>query len=110
MTQGTGQKDFVLDKCRFHLGDIRTKTWMVTGPSTSGLLGKVLQASTSNTLIVPISSKEYNSKKAQIQGKGKGRGKGKGGATRPEPTAEPMDLSDNEASALKFMKRKRGAE
>ena len=26
MTQGTGQKDFVLDKCRFHLGDIRTKT------------------------------------------------------------------------------------
>ena len=79
MTQGTGQKDFVLDKCRFHLGDIRTKTWMVTGPSTSGLLGKVLQASSSNTLIVPISSKEYNSKKAQIQGKGKGRGKGMGG-------------------------------
>ena len=43
-TQGTGQEDFVLDRRRFHVGDIRSKTWMVTGPKVSSLLGKVLQA------------------------------------------------------------------
>ena len=59
--QGTGQEDFVLDRCRFHIGDIRSKTWMVTGPKVSSLLGKVLQAAQSGTLIVPISRREYMS-------------------------------------------------
>ena len=69
LTHGTGRKDFVLDKCQFHIGDIRTETWMATGPTVAALLGKVLQASKSATVIVPISTKEYGSKKAQIQGR-----------------------------------------
>ena len=55
LTQGTGQENFVLDRCKFHIGDIRSKTWMLTGPSAGRLVGKVLQAAQSGTLIVPIS-------------------------------------------------------
>ena len=87
--------------------DIRTKTWMVTSPAARGLLGKVMQAANTNTMIVPISAKEYGLKKAQVQGKGRGKGKGKGAGGRgPEPTAGPMDLSDNDVKVLKFVKRK----
>ena len=74
-TQGTGQEDFVLDRCRFHIGDIRSKTWMVTRPKVSSLLGKVLQAAQSGTLIVPISKQEYMSRKATIHSKGGTGGK-----------------------------------
>ena len=114
LTNGTKQKDFVLDKCRFHLGDIRTKTWMLTGPAAGSLVGKVLQAASGQTMIVPISAREYHSKKAQVQGKGRGKGRGKGaggrGAESATAAAMEVDISTNDAKALKFMKRKRGDE
>ena len=114
LTNGTKQKDFVLDKCRFHLGDIRTKTWMLTGPAAGSLVGKVLQAASGQTMIVPISAREYNSKKARVQGKGRGKGRGKGaggrGAESATAAAMEVDISTSDAKALKFMKRKRGDE
>ena len=110
-TQATGQEDFVLDRCRFHIGDIRSKTWMVIGRKVSSLLGKVLQAAQAGTLIVPISRQEYMSPKVAIQskggkgGKGGGRGAGKG-ASGPA-AVESMDFNDSDVGALKVFKRKR---
>ena len=85
-TQGTGQEDFVLDRCHFQIGDIRSKTWMVTGSKVSSLLGNILQAAQAGTLMVPISRQEYMSRKAAIHSKGgkggKGGGKGAGKVAR----------------------------
>ena len=67
LTQGTNQQNFVLDRRKFHVGDIRSKMWMLTGPKASQLVGKVLQAAPAGTLIVPISRQEYMSRKASIQ-------------------------------------------
>ena len=83
LTQCTGQKqkDFVLGKWGFHIGDLHTKARMVTSLLVAGLLGKVVQC-----IRVPINSKEYASKKVHIQGKGKGhrksKGSGRGGGGR----------------------------
>ena len=109
LTQGTSQENFVLDKCRFHVGDIRSKTWMLTGPKASALVGKVLQAAQAGTLIVPISRQEYMSRKSTIQSRG-GKGGGKGaskGSSVSERQAEPMEVNDSDVGALKMFKRKR---
>ena len=99
-TQGTGQ-----------IGDIRSKTWMVTGPKVSSLLGKVLQAAQSGTLIVPISRQKYMSRKATIHSKGgkggKGGGKGAGKGSGASSAVEPMDINGSDVGALKVFKRKR---
>ena len=110
-TLGTGQEDFVLDRCRFHIGDIRSKTWMVTGPKVSPLLGKVLQAAQAGTLIVPISRQVYMSGKAAIHSKGgkggKGGGKGAGKGSGAPAAVEPMGINNGDVGALKVFKRKR---
>ena len=108
LTQGTDQENFVLDRCRFHVGDIRSKTWMLTGPKAGQLVGKVLQAAQSSTLIVPISRQEYMSRKASIQGRGGKGGKGGKGAPPPDGASDPMDFNDSDVGALKVFKRKRG--
>ena len=108
LTQGTDQENFVLDRCRFHVGDIRSKTWMLTGPKAGQLVGKVLQAAQSSTLIVPISRQEYMSRKASIQGRGGKGGKGGKGAPPPDRASDPMDFNDSDVGALKVFKRKRG--
>ena len=99
----------MLDRCRFHVGDIRSRTWMLTGPKAGQLVGKVLQAAQSSTLIVPISRQEYMSRKASIQGRGGRGGKGGGkGAPSPDKASDPMDFNDSDVGALKVFKRKRG--
>ena len=107
-TQGTDQENFVLDRCRFHVGDIRSKTSMLTGPKAGQLVGKVLQAAQSSTLIVPISRQEYMSRKASIQGRGGKGGKGGKGAPPPDRASDPMDFNHSDVGALKVFKRKRG--
>ena len=108
LTQGTDQENFVLDRCRFHVGDIRSKTSMLTGPKAGQLVGKVLQAAQSSTLIVPISRQEYMSRKASIHRRGGKGGKGGKGAPPPDRASDPMDFNDSNLAALKVFKRKRG--
>ena len=109
VTQGTDQENFVRNRRRFHVGDIRSKTWMLTGPKAGQLIGKVLQAAQSSTLIVPISRQEYVSRKASIQGRGGKGGKGGGkGAPPPDKASDPMDFNDSDVGALKVFKCKRG--
>ena len=105
LTQGIGQADFVSDKCRFHLGEIRSKTWMLTGPKAWGMIRKVLQAALSGTMIVLITKQAYMSRKASTQSGGKGKGKGRGGPSRTEP--ESMEINDSDVSMLKVFKRRR---
>ena len=101
----------MLDCCRFHIGDIRSKTWMVTGPKVSSLLGKVLQAAQLGTIIMPISRHEYMSRTATIHSKGgkggKGGGKGAGKGSGASAAVEPMDINNSDVGALKVFKRKR---
>ena len=76
---------------------------MVTGPKVQELLGKVLKAASSGTVIMPVSQQEYRSKCAQATSKGKGRGKGRGPSTGgqvPPQEPSPMEISMNEAPAL----------
>ena len=108
LTQGTGQENFVLDRCKFHIGDVRSKTWMLTGPSALRLVGKVPQAAQSGTLIVPISKQEYMSRKSTIHSRGGKGGKGsKKGSAGGDRVTVPMEVNDGAVGALKMFKRKR---
>ena len=97
-----------MDRCRSHVGDIRSKTWMLTGPKAGQLVGKVLQAAQSSTLIVPISRQEYMLRKASIHRRGGKGSKGGKGAPPPDRASAPMDFNDSDVGALKVFKSKRG--
>ena len=114
LTQGTGQRNFVVDKGPFRIRQVRSKTWMMTDPSVSQVPRKVLQAANTNmgTIMVPMSAQEYKSKCAQLRSKGKGKEKGADGTgatgCRGKPdTSTPMERSSTDMPALNFMKRKR---
>ena len=62
--KGTGERDLLLTKMSWNVGEIRTCTWKVQSPDSKKLVGRVLKAPSGRTLLI-INSAEYKERKSR---------------------------------------------
>lgn len=104
----TGQRDFVHERSRWSVGEIRTCTWKILGPAVDQAVGHLLKPADGDSPIHIISAHEYSTKKAKGGAKGgKGSGKGGKGGTTPKSEEPPAAEMEVDMEIMKFMRRKR---
>mmetsp|Transcript_25282 Transcript_25282/g.45705 ORF Transcript_25282/g.45705 Transcript_25282/m.45705 type:complete len:521 (-) Transcript_25282:5282-6844(-) len=62
--EATGQKDMLLNKLGWNVGEIRTASWRIQSPNAKNFVGKVLKNPNGRVLLV-ISTAEYKERKAR---------------------------------------------
>ena len=62
----TNNKEVVIDRVRFSVGEIRTAAWRASGESIGQSAGIVFQGSRGSETISPMAEVDYIAKKAQV--------------------------------------------
>lgn len=110
MFRVTGQVDYVHERVKWSVGEIRTCTWKLVGPVVDQAVGHLLKPADGGSPIHIISAHEYATKKAKGSSKGgKGSGKGGKGGAPPKPEMPHTAEMEVDMDMMKFMKRKREA-
>ena len=89
MISATGDTKFVADRMRFSVGELRTRTWKITGQHVEQLVGHLLRSTEVGSPIHIVSANEYKGKRDQQRHRPARTPKP---ATAKPPEVEMMDL------------------